>query len=81
MFSKLKICNNLKRVVIYYLTTILFKYKGPGRNAVAIRANNPIPRQCGLFYFEIDILDKGENGYVRFFLTVIYGINVFNIYL
>ncbi|CAG8518043.1 5764_t:CDS:2 [Funneliformis mosseae] len=28
----------------------------------AIRANHPIPEQCGLFYFEVDIINKGENG-------------------
>ncbi|CAG8799809.1 22161_t:CDS:2, partial [Dentiscutata erythropus] len=27
----------------------------------AIRANNPIPPQCKLFYFEVDIIDEGEN--------------------
>src|SRR6266542_228753 len=55
---------------IYIVNRFLFKYKGSGsddQDAAAIRAANPIPLQCGLFYFEIDILDKGENGYVEFF--------------
>ncbi len=32
--------------------------------SAAIRANHPIPLQCGLFYFEVDIIDKGKNGLV-----------------
>ncbi|CAI2197291.1 3367_t:CDS:2, partial [Funneliformis geosporum] len=35
---------------------------GGGKNCAAIRANFPIPEQCGLFYFEIEIINKGENG-------------------
>ncbi|CAI2173173.1 5233_t:CDS:2, partial [Funneliformis geosporum] len=27
-----------------------------------VRANFPIPEQCGLFYFEVDIIDKGKKG-------------------
>ncbi|KAF0541489.1 SPRY-domain-containing protein [Gigaspora margarita] len=39
-------------------------YVGPGEKAdsAAIRADLPILPQCGLFYFEINILDKGDNG-------------------
>ncbi|RIB09168.1 hypothetical protein C2G38_2209595 [Gigaspora rosea] len=32
--------------------------------AVVIRANNPIPSQCGLFYFEIEIINEGKNGMI-----------------
>ncbi len=32
--------------------------------SAAIRANHPIPLQCGFFYFEVDIIDKGNTGYV-----------------
>ncbi|KAF0490689.1 SPRY-domain-containing protein [Gigaspora margarita] len=42
------------------------RYKGPGRNwfdSAMIRANNPIP-QCELFYFEVKIIDEGENGII-----------------
>ncbi|CAG8509876.1 2140_t:CDS:2 [Cetraspora pellucida] len=38
-------------------------YTGPGENdcdVAAIRTNKPIPRQCELFYFEIDIIDQGK---------------------
>ncbi|RIB19039.1 concanavalin A-like lectin/glucanase domain-containing protein [Gigaspora rosea] len=31
---------------------------------VVIRANNPIPSQCGLFYFEIEIINEGKNGII-----------------
>ena len=37
-----------------------------GENAAAIRANYPIPSQCKLFYFEVEIIDKGKNGYVGY---------------
>ncbi|RHZ59500.1 hypothetical protein Glove_363g32 [Diversispora epigaea] len=43
------------------------KYIGPGRNdreAAAIRTNHSIPSQCGIFYFEIDIISKGREGYI-----------------
>ncbi|KAF0561154.1 SPRY-domain-containing protein [Gigaspora margarita] len=39
-------------------------YEGLGESeedAGAIRANNPIPPQCKLFYFEVDIIDEGKN--------------------
>ncbi|CAI2191833.1 8380_t:CDS:2, partial [Funneliformis geosporum] len=44
-----------------------FKYKGKrkgldGNENFVIRTNFPIPAQCELFYFEVDIIDKGENG-------------------
>ncbi|RIB10316.1 hypothetical protein C2G38_2206480 [Gigaspora rosea] len=32
--------------------------------AIVIRANNPIPSQCGLFYFEIEIINEGKNGMI-----------------
>ncbi|KAF0469183.1 SPRY-domain-containing protein [Gigaspora margarita] len=32
--------------------------------AVVIRANNPIPSQCGLFYFEVEITNEGKNGMI-----------------
>ncbi|CAI2199946.1 5683_t:CDS:2, partial [Funneliformis geosporum] len=34
---------------------------GGEENCAAIRANFPIPEQCGFFYFEVDIIDEGEN--------------------
>ncbi|RIB04785.1 concanavalin A-like lectin/glucanase domain-containing protein [Gigaspora rosea] len=42
------------------------KYIGPDDYkvvAVAL-ANNPILQECGVFYFEVKIIDKGENGMI-----------------
>ncbi|KAG9287359.1 hypothetical protein G9A89_023731 [Geosiphon pyriformis] len=33
-------------------------------DAAAIRANYPMPPQCGLFYFEVYITSKGKDGYI-----------------
>ncbi|CAG8595385.1 5644_t:CDS:2, partial [Scutellospora calospora] len=41
------------------------QYNGPGitsSDAAAVRTNNPIPPEVGLYYFEITVLDRGENG-------------------
>ena len=67
--------------MFYQLTIILFKYKGSdysSENAATIRANYPIPSQCKLFYFEIEIIDEGKNGYIGFiyFFFVFYRINI-----
>ncbi|RIB13267.1 concanavalin A-like lectin/glucanase domain-containing protein [Gigaspora rosea] len=32
--------------------------------AAIVRANHPIPSQCGIFYFEVKIIDKGKNGMI-----------------
>ncbi|RHZ84509.1 hypothetical protein Glove_80g44 [Diversispora epigaea] len=53
----LDVCSNGLKVV----------YNGPGRtnvHAAAIRANYPMPIEAGLYYFEVDIIDKGEFGYI-----------------
>ena len=42
------------------------------RVAAAIRANHPISSQCGLFYFEVDIIDKGKNGYCQIYYFFLY---------
>ncbi|KAK3822831.1 MAG: concanavalin A-like lectin/glucanase domain-containing protein [Benniella sp.] len=34
------------------------------QDASAIRANRPIPPQCGIYYFEVYIKSKGEQGYI-----------------
>ncbi|ORX83667.1 SPRY-domain-containing protein [Anaeromyces robustus] len=42
-------------------------YQGTGGNdtdAAAVRANHPMPYQCGLFYFEVTIISKGQKGYI-----------------
>lgn len=44
------------------------RYTGPvnkhEHEAAAIRADNPMPPQCGIYYFEITILSKPKEGYV-----------------
>jgi hypothetical protein len=32
--------------------------------AAAVRADFPMPRQCGIYYFEITVISKGKDGYV-----------------
>ncbi|KAF0552371.1 SPRY-domain-containing protein [Gigaspora margarita] len=42
-------------------------YEGLGESdedVGAIRANHPIPPQCKLFYFEVDIIDVGKNKWI-----------------
>jgi len=31
--------------------------------AAAIRSDHPMPRECGLYYFEVTVLGKGKEGY------------------
>ncbi|KAG9067250.1 hypothetical protein KI688_012032 [Linnemannia hyalina] len=43
------------------------RYTGPGKadsDASAIRANRPIPPQCGVYYYEILIKSNGQQGYI-----------------
>ncbi|KAK9246291.1 CTLH/CRA C-terminal to lish motif domain-containing protein [Lipomyces tetrasporus] len=37
--------------------------KGNEQEAAAVRANHPIPPQCGLFYFEVEVMSRGKDGY------------------
>ncbi|KAI8809317.1 ran-binding protein 9-like protein [Cladochytrium replicatum] len=42
-------------------------YDGPGHgegDAGAIRANCPMPPQCGIYYYEVKIISKGKDGYI-----------------
>ncbi|KAF9917025.1 hypothetical protein BX616_002132 [Lobosporangium transversale] len=42
-------------------------YFGPGEvdsDAASIRANRPIPPQCGVYYYEVMIKSKGQKGYI-----------------
>ncbi|KAG8928160.1 hypothetical protein FRC02_007288 [Tulasnella sp. 418] len=34
------------------------------KEAAAIRANHPIPPACGVYYFEVEILNKGAKGHI-----------------
>ncbi|RIB04556.1 hypothetical protein C2G38_2222083 [Gigaspora rosea] len=46
---------------IYFINNLLIKDPDDYK-AVIVRANNPIPSECGIFYFEIKIINKGKNG-------------------
>lgn len=43
------------------------RYMGPGskndQEAASIRADHPMPPQCGIYYFEITVLSKPKEGY------------------
>lgn len=44
------------------------RFVGPGKShehpeAAAVRANHPMPPQCGIFYYEVRIVSKGKEGY------------------
>lgn len=46
------------------------RYMGPpnkhDHEAAAVRADHPMPPQCGIYYFEVTILAKSKEGYVGF---------------
>lgn len=55
------------------VTGLRVKYKGPGsddRDAASIRSNNPIPKGCPVYYFEVEILNKGRDGYIGIGMAV-----------
>ncbi|KAI8145847.1 concanavalin A-like lectin/glucanase domain-containing protein [Fennellomyces sp. T-0311] len=42
-------------------------YIGPGKNeshAASIRANFPMRRQCGIYYYEMHVISKGDDGFI-----------------
>ncbi|RIB20861.1 concanavalin A-like lectin/glucanase domain-containing protein [Gigaspora rosea] len=44
---------------------LIVNYTNPDNyEAAIVRANHPIPSQCGIFYFEIKIINKGKNGII-----------------
>ncbi|CAG8639375.1 27796_t:CDS:2 [Dentiscutata erythropus] len=46
---------------------LMIKYTGPGiddTQAESISTDYPVPPEALLYYFEVDIIDKGENGYI-----------------
>lgn len=43
------------------------KYAGVGRtpdDAAAVRSDNPMPRECGLYYYEVTVLSRGKEGLI-----------------
>lgn len=53
------------------------RYTGPlnkhDHEAAAVRTDNPMPPQCGIYYFEITILSKPKEGYVTLPLLSLFG--------
>lgn len=35
------------------------------KDAASVRATHPIPAACGVYYFEVKIISKGRDGYVK----------------
>ncbi|BES90227.1 CTLH [Nesidiocoris tenuis] len=53
-------------------------YKGHGKthkDAASVRATHPIPASCGLYYFEVEIVSKGRDGYMGIGLSA-QGVNM-----
>jgi len=52
------------------------RYTGPvhkhDHEAAALRADHPMPPQCGIYYFEVKVESKPKEGYVGCFLVVGY---------
>lgn len=46
------------------------QHKTNEHEAAALRADNPMPPQCGIYYFEIKIESKPKEGYVRTMLPL-----------
>ncbi|KAF1971686.1 Ran-binding protein-like protein [Bimuria novae-zelandiae CBS 107.79] len=46
----------------------LAKFAGAGKSAhdeaAAIRADHPMPRQCGIYYYEVTVVSKGRDGII-----------------
>lgn len=43
------------------------KYIGPGdedNQAAAVRADQPVPNDVPLFYFEVEVINKGDKGFI-----------------
>ncbi|CAG8755014.1 7217_t:CDS:2, partial [Funneliformis caledonium] len=56
--------NDKRNLIRQNSDRLIVTYIGLGgyEKCAAIRTNYPIPEQCGLFYFEVDIINIGENG-------------------
>jgi hypothetical protein len=36
----------------------------PDKDAAAVRADQPIPSQAGVYYYEVEVISKGQKGYI-----------------
>ncbi|KAJ1556963.1 Ran-binding protein 9 [Nowakowskiella sp. JEL0078] len=43
-------------------STLRIKYEGEVGDAVLVKANCTVPTECGVYYFEVDIVSKGGDG-------------------
>lgn len=40
---------------------------GPGtedKHAASVRADTPVPPDCGLYYYEVTVLNRGRDGFI-----------------
>jgi len=56
-----------KHIHITDKAVLLGQHNSADKDASAIRANYPMPRPCGVYYFEIEILNRGQKGYALLF--------------
>jgi hypothetical protein len=47
-----------------YLTSVGHSNTLDTRDAAAVRADCPIPPACGIYYYEVTVLDRGNKGYI-----------------
>ena len=60
-----KICVIYIVVLHFFLSLSPSFLSGSGKNqkdAAAVRANHPIPTGCGIYYYEVKIINKGRDG-------------------
>jgi hypothetical protein len=51
---------------------LIINYKGPGKvetDGATLASNVPISKDCGIYYYEVTILDKGRDGYIAIGFT------------
>lgn len=44
------------------ITALLGPLNSSDKDASAVRTNFAMPRACGIYYFEIEILNRGQKG-------------------
>ena len=52
-------------LVSYISKMLLFCPTGVGKthkDAASVRATDPIPASCGIYYFEVKVISKGRDG-------------------
>ena len=51
--------------MVSVVTNLSFSSLGSGKthkDAASVRATQPIPAACGIYYFEVKIISKGRDG-------------------